>query len=94
MTRFTLMLLAPILLVACPPPLPDVEADNDGDRYTWGEDCDDDNNQINPGEVEVCDGVDNDCDGVIDEEDAIDAGGWWLDDDGDDYGDKDDDNGG
>ena len=82
------LFLVPVLLVACPPTLPDVEADNDGDRYTWSEDCDDDNDQINPGEVEICDGADNDCDGETDENDAIDAKGWWIDDDGDGFGDE------
>ena len=47
--------------------------DNDGDGYFTGFactgpiDCDDDDATVNPGEEEICDGVDNDCDGLSDE---------------------------
>jgi hypothetical protein len=34
---------------------------------TQAGDCDDNNDDINPGEIEVCDGIDNDCDGQADE---------------------------
>ncbi len=62
---------------------PDPE-DADGDGYT--EDCDDDNPQVHPGAAEYCDGLDNDCNEVIDDN-ALDATAWYLDDDGDGYGD-------
>ncbi len=52
-----------------------------------GGDCDDFDANANPGEDEVCDGVDNDCDGSVDESDAIDATTWYADNDGDTYGD-------
>ena len=41
-----------------------------------------------PGAEEVCDDLDNDCDGDTDE-DASDAATWYLDADGDGYGDAD-----
>ncbi|RME22607.1 MAG: hypothetical protein D6798_15375 [Deltaproteobacteria bacterium] len=49
-----------------------------------GEDCNDGDAAINPGADEVCDGVDNNCDDVIDEDSAVDASTWYpdLDDDG------------
>ena len=41
--------------------------DLDGDGYFSDEDCDDDDARVNPGEEEVCDGFDNNCDGEVDE---------------------------
>lgn len=44
------------------------EGDEDGDGYTVEEgDCDDTNPRVNPGRTEEEDGVDNDCDGRVDE---------------------------
>ena len=58
-------------------------ADSDGDGYATADDCDDTNPQINPGAPEVCDGIDNDCDGQVDENEVT----YWADTDGDGYGD-------
>lgn len=41
--------------------------DSDHDGYYNYEDCNDNNPAIHPGAIEVCDGVDNNCNGMIDE---------------------------
>ncbi|MFT5684682.1 MAG: hypothetical protein ACI8RZ_005626 [Myxococcota bacterium] len=52
-------------------------------------DCDDADSNNHPGADEYCDGDDNDCDGTIDEDDAVDTESWFADDDGDGFGDPD-----
>ncbi len=50
-------------------------------------DCDDTDDDISPGADELCNGIDDDCDGEIDEDSAVDAPTWYPDFDGDGYGD-------
>ncbi|HNH46892.1 MAG TPA: putative metal-binding motif-containing protein, partial [Myxococcota bacterium] len=63
--------------------------DNDGDGTAACADCDDDDASRAPTFGEVCDGVDNDCDTIIDPSTSLDAQTWYLDLDGDHYGDGD-----
>jgi hypothetical protein len=50
-------------------------------------DCNDIDTNVHPNAIEYCDLQDNDCDGDIDEEDAVDQNTWFLDTDSDGYGD-------
>jgi hypothetical protein len=47
----------------CPPPVQDA----DGDGFPVPDDCDDLDPEVNPGAKEMCDKIDNNCDGQIDE---------------------------
>jgi hypothetical protein len=51
-----------------------------------GNDCNDEDESIFPGGTEICDDLDNDCDGVVDGDDAIDKQDWYQDLDDDGYG--------
>ena len=92
------ILLCCSLLIACNPDPDDklndsidtqpveVNQDEDGDGVEFEEDCDDLNAEVFPGAPELCDGLDNDCDGRVDDEPS-DAPAWHADADGDGYGD-------
>ncbi|HNH50645.1 MAG TPA: putative metal-binding motif-containing protein, partial [Myxococcota bacterium] len=58
--------------------------DQDGFREIDG-DCDDEDPEVFPGVYEICDGIDNDCNGDADG-DALDILAWYQDRDGDGYG--------
>ncbi|MEL6348096.1 MAG: MopE-related protein [Myxococcota bacterium] len=62
-------------------------ADLDGDGATADVDCDDADPTVSPDADEICDGIDNNCDGTVDEGDAIDARTWYADADADAFGD-------
>lgn len=69
----------------------DVEPqDQDEDGFMDDVDCNDHDPRIHPGAQEFCDGIDTDCDGVVDPNSSIDAFDWYRDGDGDGFGDIDD----
>ena len=78
-----------VLLDTATLPAPSDDADDfDGDGYSVAEgDCDDEDANVFPGTAEICDGVDNNCDGEIDEPDAFGTSTWLTDSDGDGFGD-------
>ncbi len=49
-------------------------------------DCDDSDANVYPGAEEICNGIDDDCDSIVDNG-ASDASTWYADDDGDTFGD-------
>ena len=62
--------MTPLLLLACalvPPAEHQAALDPDGDGSAWPEDCDDTDASIWPGADELCNGRDDNCDGVTDE---------------------------
>jgi hypothetical protein len=75
--------------VTPPPPPPQPQpVDNDGDGYVDNVDCNDNNIAINPGAQEDCtDNVDNNCNGLIDNQDpaAVNCPVACIDNDGDGY---------
>ena len=61
--RLFKFIIASTTFFACSDTKPEENTDLDGDGYT--EDCDDNNPNIYPGAIEICDGLDNDGDGAV-----------------------------
>ena len=66
-----------------------LKVDDDGDGFSeYRGDCDDTNPDVYPRAIERCNGIDDDCDTKVDDDD-IDVYGqasWWVDGDGDGFG--------
>ena len=87
----------------CIPVFPDTDEDGfgkeDGDKCLcgmsppyisfFGGDCDDDNELVNPAVLEICNGLDDDCDGLSDPADAEGCQAHYLDEDQDGFGEDD-----
>jgi len=58
--------------------------DNDQDGYTSDIDCNDNNPAVHPGATEVCNGIDDNCNGLVD--DGLQTFPFYRDADGDGYG--------
>ncbi|MEL6349085.1 MAG: MopE-related protein [Myxococcota bacterium] len=63
----------------------DPTADIDGDGYTGSVDCDDADASTHPGAVELCDGIDNNCNSIVDD-DPANGELFFIDFDGDGFG--------
>ncbi len=60
--------------------------DADADGVAACEDCDDTDATVHPGADEYCDGIDHDCDGLVNEDNSVDATTYYTDGDGDGWG--------
>ncbi len=77
-----------LLAVSCAWIVPvELVDDADGDGFSVPDDCDDSDPAIHPEAEEVCDGIDNDCDALLDDNDPdVILMVWYADGDGDGYG--------
>ena len=91
----TLLLLSSLAVLAgCPPPndtgkdTGPAPSDLDADGFSAGEDCNDNDANVNPAAAEICDGQDNNCDELADDADPTVTGGtsFYADADGDGAG--------
>jgi hypothetical protein len=66
--------------------LRDVDGDGYNAEVVGGFDCNDNNPNIKPTGTEICNGLDDDCDSKVDEQNAVGCTSYYYDGDGDGYG--------
>ncbi|MEC8425145.1 MAG: putative metal-binding motif-containing protein, partial [Myxococcota bacterium] len=86
-SQLLLLLPSALLVQACNGGEQEPPLDADGDHWVRWVDCDERDPEVHPFADERCDEVDNDCDGQVDEEGAVDAPLWYFDADLDGHGD-------
>jgi len=69
------------------PSVSDIDCDQPTGYVADNTDCDDTDRRQYPGAIELCNGEDDDCDGDVDEDDAVDVATWYADGDSDTFGD-------
>ncbi len=89
--RYTLICLGFIACTEIEPPKDESDSytDADGDGFGFGADCDDSDATVFPSAPELCDGLDNNCNGLVDDEPGENGVQGWSDSDGDGFGDPD-----
>ena len=80
------VVIAALMIVGCrTSALDPTNVDADGDDVIGMDDCNDSDATVFPGADELCDGIDNNCDGVVDL-DTPNLPEWFVDADEDGYG--------
>jgi hypothetical protein len=64
------------------------DKDDDNDNYPDAQDCKPLDPKVNPGALEKCNGIDDDCDGIVDNQDATGCKTFYLDADKDGFGEE------
>ena len=82
------MKLTPALLALALVLAPACRDDADGDGFDSTQDCNDADGTIHPDATELCNGLDDNCDGRVDEGDGDGANLWYADADHDGFGDS------
>ncbi len=83
-----LALVSALTLLGCRESPDDVDGlDLDNDGVLAADDCNDNDDTVFPGAPELCDDIDSDCDGSLDDPEASDVATWYGDRDGDGFGD-------